>query len=63
MGEIYIIKKVGGYVLVSSDSQIENTSIEEQEKRIEAYCTSQEWELVEIFKDKDFSGSNTNRTE
>ncbi len=33
MGENYIMKKVVGYVHVSSDSQIENTSIEEQIKR------------------------------
>ncbi|MED4067567.1 recombinase family protein, partial [Priestia megaterium] len=52
------MKKVVGYVRVSSDSQIENTSIEEQIKRIEAYCISQEWELVEIFRDEGFSGSN-----
>ncbi|WP_328250981.1 recombinase family protein, partial [Priestia megaterium] len=58
MGENYIMKKVVGYVRVSSDSQIENTSIEEQIKRIEAYCISQEWELVEIFRDEGFSGSN-----
>ncbi|PFW00303.1 recombinase family protein [Priestia megaterium] len=55
------MKKVVGYVRVSSDSQIENTSIEEQVKRIAAYCISQEWELIEIFKDEGFSGSNTNR--
>lgn len=61
MGEIYIMKKVVGYVRVSSDSQIENTSVEEQVKRIEAYCISQEWDLLEIFKDEGFSGSNTNR--
>ncbi|MDZ4991338.1 recombinase family protein, partial [Clostridium perfringens] len=55
------MKKVVGYVRVSSDSQIENTSIEEQIKRIEAYCITQEWEIVEIFRDDGFSGSNINR--
>jgi site-specific DNA recombinase len=55
------MKKVVGYVRVSSDTQIENTSIEEQIRRIEAYCISQEWELVAIFKDEGYSGSNINR--
>ncbi|MEJ9227138.1 recombinase family protein [Priestia aryabhattai] len=50
-----------GYVRVLSNSQIKNTSVEEQIKRIEVYCISQEWELVEIFKGEGFSGSNINR--
>ncbi|MED4051944.1 recombinase family protein [Priestia megaterium] len=40
---------------------MKNTSVEEQIKRIEAYCISQEWEIVEIFKDEGFSGGNINR--
>lgn len=52
-----IIKKVVGYVRISSDSQKDNTSIAEQKKRIYAYCTSQDWKLKGIFVDKAKSGS------
>ncbi|WP_242772464.1 recombinase family protein [Brevibacillus parabrevis] len=55
------IKKVVGYARISSDSQIENTSIAEQVKKIEAYCISQGWELVKMFIDEGESGSTTER--
>lgn len=51
------IKTVIGYVRISSDSQKDNTSIAEQKKRIQAYCTSQDWKLKEIFVDEAKSGS------
>lgn len=51
------IKSVVGYVRISSDSQKDNTSITEQKKRIQAYCTSQDWKLKEIFVDEAKSGS------
>ncbi len=51
------IKYVVGYVRISSDSQKDNTSIAEQKKRIQAYCTSQDWKLKEIFADEAKSGS------
>ncbi|MED3921210.1 recombinase family protein [Priestia aryabhattai] len=55
------LKKVIGYVRVSSESQLENTSISEQKRKIEAYCSSQDWQLVELFIDEGFSGSNIKR--
>jgi site-specific DNA recombinase len=55
------MKKVIGYARVSSESQIENTSIKEQVERIRAYCKAQDWELVKIFKDEGVSASTTNR--
>jgi site-specific DNA recombinase len=55
------LKKVVGYARISSDSQIENTSIAEQVKKIEAYCISQSWELAGIFMDEGESGSTTER--
>jgi site-specific DNA recombinase len=51
------IKSVVGYVRISSDSQKDNTSVAEQKKRIQAYCTSQDWKLKEIFVDEAKSGS------
>ncbi|WP_245996712.1 recombinase family protein [Brevibacillus invocatus] len=50
MGKV-TTKRLVGYVRISSDSQIENTSIAEQVKKIEAYCISQGWELAGIFMD------------
>lgn len=55
------MKRVVGYARISSDSQIENTSIAEQVKKIEAYCISQGWEFAGIFKDEGESGSTTER--
>jgi site-specific DNA recombinase len=52
-----LLKNVVGYVRISSDSQKDNTSIAEQKKRIQAYCTSQGWILKEIFVDEAKSGS------
>jgi site-specific DNA recombinase len=54
----HVIKNVVGYVRISSESQKDNTSIAEQKKRIQAYCTSQDWKLEEIFVDEAKSGSN-----
>jgi site-specific DNA recombinase len=51
------INRVVGYLRISSESQKENTSIEEQKKRILAYCTSQGWKLQKIFCDEAKSGS------
>lgn len=48
---------VVGYVRISSEAQKENTSISEQKKRIQAYCTSQDWQLKEVFVDEAKSGS------
>jgi site-specific DNA recombinase len=53
------IQKVVAYCRVSSESQIDNTSIEEQRKKIEAYCVSQDLELVKIFVDEGISASDT----
>ena len=41
--------KLVGYVRVSSESQEDNTSLENQERRIRAYCEAFGHELVEVF--------------
>lgn len=53
------IKNVIGYARISSESQKDNTSIKEQIKRIEAYCISQNFNLVKIFYDEAKSASTT----
>jgi site-specific DNA recombinase len=55
------VKQVVGYVRVSSDSQIDNTSVQEQKERIKAYCISQGWNLTKFFIDEGKSGSTTER--
>lgn len=53
--------KVFGYVRVSTESQLENYSIDEQEKRIHSYCRAKGWQLLRIYTDGGYSGSNTDR--
>jgi site-specific DNA recombinase len=43
--------KLVGYVRVSSETQADNTSLVEQERRIRAYCDAFQHELVEIFQE------------
>jgi site-specific DNA recombinase len=43
--------KLVGYIRVSSESQAENTSLAEQQKKIEAYCYAFGHELIGIFKE------------
>ena len=52
-------KKVVGYKRVSSESQMDNTSIEDQENRIKMYCELHNYELVKIYSDEGISGSKT----
>ena len=46
-----MVKKLVGYVRVSSKSQEDNTSLENQIERIEAYCKAYDYELVKIFRE------------
>ncbi|WPF90500.1 recombinase family protein (plasmid) [Cyanobacterium aponinum AL20118] len=46
-----MVKKLVGYVRVSSESQEDNTSLQNQIERIEAYCMAFGYELVKIFKE------------
>lgn len=57
------IKNVVAYVRISSESQKDNTSIKEQKKRIEAYCTSQNWNLKTVFSDEAKSGATIDERE
>lgn len=52
------VKNVVGYARISSESQKDNTSISEQIKRIQAYCISQNWNLIKVFTDEAKSGSS-----
>ena len=56
------MKKVIGYVRVSSEIQKEkDNSISNQKQSISDYCNRLGYELVEIFEDNGISGLNDNR--
>ena len=51
--------KAVGYIRVSTPGQLDNTSLEDQEKEIKAYCLRSGWELLEpIYRDGGISGSS-----
>ena len=49
------------YVRVSTETQIENYSTEQQIERLEAYCKAKGWPIYKIYTDGGYSGGNTNR--
>jgi len=54
--------RAAGYVRVSTDEQArEGCSLDNQEARIRAYAESQEWELVEMYREEGVSGKTTDR--
>ena len=53
--------KVGCYVRVSTENQLENYSIEEQIERLKAYCAAKDWSIYKIYTDGGHSGGNTER--
>ncbi|MFM6605515.1 MAG: recombinase family protein [Dolichospermum sp.] len=53
--------KLIGYVRVSSEGQADNTSLEDQELKIQAYCTALNHELVGLYQDVQSGGKSDNR--
>lgn len=53
--------RVGGYVRVSTENQIENYSIDEQVERLKAYCKAKDWAVYKFYTDAGYSGGNTHR--
>ncbi len=51
---------VFGYCRVSTKSQEDNTSLQNQKESIEAYCKSQGWDLVKVYIEV-FSGKDNDR--
>lgn len=51
-----------GYLRVSTNEQAnEGVSLDNQRKRIEAFCTAKDWELVDVYEDAGKSGKDLNR--
>lgn len=55
------MNRVVAYVRISSQSQIENTSIETQIEKIDLHCKLHDIEIVKIFKDEAKTAKNTER--
>lgn len=55
------MKRVVAYVRISSQSQIDNTSIETQLDKIELHCKLHDIEIVKLFKEEGISAKNTER--
>jgi site-specific DNA recombinase len=53
---------VVGYIRVSTDEQVEGFSLDAQEERIRAYAKSQDYTLIEIYRDNGYSAKNLNRS-
>lgn len=53
---------VAAYLRVSTDKQADKGySLGEQEERVKAFCTAKGWNLIKIYKDPGFTGSNLDR--
>jgi site-specific DNA recombinase len=55
------MKRVGCYVRVSTENQLENYSIDEQIERLKAYCKAKDLAINKIYTDGGYSGGNMNR--
>jgi site-specific DNA recombinase len=53
--------KLIGYARVSSEGQADNSSLEDQQEKIAAYCTALNHELVGLYKDVQSGGESENR--
>lgn len=54
--------KVVGYIRVSTDEQAhEGVSLDNQRKRIEAFCVAKDWKLVDVYEDAGKSGKDLRR--
>jgi site-specific DNA recombinase len=56
-----VFSRVGCYVRVSTENQLENYSIGEQTERLKAYCKAKGWTIYKFYPDPGYSGGNTNR--
>lgn len=54
-------KRAGLYIRVSTEEQVDNYSIPEQKRRLEAYCQSHDWAIAEEYIDGGFSGAKLDR--
>ncbi|RHW37287.1 recombinase family protein [Neobacillus notoginsengisoli] len=53
--------RVALYIRVSTQEQVDNSSIETQKEKLEAYCKAKDWVVYDTYIDPGYSGSNLNR--
>ena len=53
--------RVLGYARVSTENQLENYSIPQQQSRLESYCHAKGWELLNTYTDGGCSGGTLER--
>jgi DNA invertase Pin-like site-specific DNA recombinase len=53
--------KLIGYIRVSSEGQADNSSLDDQQDRINAYCTALNHELISTYQDVQSGGKSENR--
>ena len=60
-----VMTRVAIYVRVSTEDQArECYSLDAQEKRLKSYCSLHDgWEVVDVYRDEGYSGTNTGRPE
>lgn len=61
MNKLKSLLKAVIYVRVSSEKQIDNFSLDTQEKILRSYAESNSYQVVKVFREEGKSGTNTNR--
>ena len=54
-------KRAGLYIRVSTEQQVDKSSLKTQEERLKAFCQQMEYKVVKVYKDAGLSAKNTNR--
>ncbi len=54
-------KRIGAYIRVSTERQVEGYSIDGQITQIEQFCQFNGYDLVDIYADRGISGKSMNR--
>lgn len=55
--------RVGAYLRVSSEEQVENTSLDDQEARVRDNSTRRGWSVVEVYREEGVTGTTEDRPE
>lgn len=61
MNNLKLLKKVVIYIRVSSEKQVDNYSLDMQEKILKQYAKANDMTVVKVFREEGRSGTNTNR--
>lgn len=59
----FLIKKAVLYTRVSTNKEVQQTSLENQKIRYTEYCKSKGYELIDTYADEGLTGTNVRRIE